>query len=191
MRLLITSILALLSTTLCANDLQSLTQTIEQMGSYSVEFSIEVDGFSQGGEYSVSGSGDDDLYQLNIATQTIVGNNRERTIYDGTNMEMIIERVDPSTPMIMSNPIAAFTSLDRLFDYRVVERNENNVTLELRPKDNNIVESVELELSDNLPRKITYRADGEELTIVIKSFTKGATENSEPSSDGYKVIDLR
>ncbi|MFR9650862.1 MAG: hypothetical protein SNG35_02410 [Rikenellaceae bacterium] len=196
-RYIITLILCIAASTIYANDgsnhLRSLTKAIEQMGSYSVVFSIEVDDFSQGGEYSVSVSGDDASYQLIVATQTIVGNNSERTIYDGTNKEKIIERVDPTTPMIMSNPIVAFTSLDALFDSTVVEQNEEIISLELRPKDNDIVESVILEMSatDKLPKKITYRADGEELSIVIKSFTRGATESNLPIAEGYKEIDLR
>lgn len=174
--------------------LKQLTRSIEEIESYRVLFTLELGDEALEGEYIVK---DGESYYLTAGTQRISGNSSEREIVDSYNHEIIRERVNSSTPMLMANPATAFLSLDKIFESKVVAHEESYINLELHPReDKSLFESVTLLLSatNYLPLRMIYRADGDEVVIAIDSFE--LFEGSLPSLNAeeleqYEVVDLR
>ncbi len=174
--------------------LKQLTRSIEEIESYRVLFTLELGDEALEGEYIVK---DGESYYLTAGTQRISGNSSEREIVDSYNHEIIRERVNSSTPMLMANPATAFLSLDKIFESKVVAHEESYINLELHPReDKSLFESVTLLLSatNYLPLRMIYRADGDEVVIAIDSFE--LFEGSLPTLDQtelekYEVVDLR
>ena len=173
--------------------LQSLTHSIERLGSYRVVFTLGVGDEELKGEYIVTKSGS---YYLTVGEQSIKGDGQEREIVDHYNREIIRERVDSSTPMLMANPASAFLSLDAIFDSTVIAEDQKSIDLKLLQKgDAPLFEGVDLRLSidDSLPLQINYLADGDEVNVSILSFENfsGELPTIDVDNEQYEIIDLR
>ncbi len=176
--------------------LRELSQSIEQLGRYEVNFILRVSEQASvsSGNYLV----DSQRYILSLSGFKIYGDNSLRYSVDQMNREVVIERMESSMPMIVVNPASAFVELDRYFNASVQKSDAAVIQIRLEPKRRStLVEGATLLLDaqSKLPREVIYLADGDEVRVVIESIV--STEQQIPMleeigyPDEYEVIDLR
>ncbi len=178
------------------SELKELSRVISKMEQYEVQFEINmgVGGAAQRGSYFV----DAERYILNIAPFLIYGDSGVRYTVDNNNLEIVIESVDESMPIIVSNPAMAFVALDSSFDAVVAEESAEEINLVLTPKAQKVlVDTIELKLDVKrmLPMAICYMADGEQIVVKIEKIAHSTQRIPQLEAltlpDGYEVMDLR
>lgn len=192
-RILYTLLLAImLPTTLLAESLVDMTSAIESLGSYEVSFTLESEGYGVEGNYAVDG----DKFYFKMDSQEIYGDSRERCTINHANREVVLESIEESVsaPMLIINPIQAFTMLGDDCEIVKVERSGDRVAIHLKPTldDGMILNSIlEVDEDSNLPISVTYFSDSESIKISVGEFAPRKKNLSLQYPEEYEVIDIR
>ncbi len=174
--------------------LNDMSAAIEQLGRYEARFTLSISG-SEGavdGYYIVDG----DKFFLSIADQQIYGDGAERCTINHNQREVVLERLpdDGSQPLVVVDPVAAFANLAREFEISDEVSNEYITYLKLTPKsDGGVVDnsSVEIDNVSHLPRRISYQADGEEVSLTISYIDSTDEQVTMSYPSEYEVLDIR
>ncbi len=197
-----------------AQMLSALSARIKAMGSYRVDFTVDVEGREITGWYVVSGN----RYRLVTPQAEVVCDGKVKYEISRENREVIIDRVNTADRNILSNPTRAFDLAGGGFTSSYVgERSVDEVlcdVLRLEPRvggdglsgndalgGSDALNGIELAVArkDGLPRAIVYSADGlsDDIHVSVNSFSAGATvENStfifdKKNYPGYEIVDFR
>lgn len=173
--------------------LARLQRTVEGMAGYRVDFEVEAEGRLFPGYYRVRG----DSYYMKLEQGEVYCDGKVRREIDPAKREIVVDVVDPTSRNILNNPTRAFSLLDGSFVHEMLSEEGETARLLLSPASaKGGISRVTLELNTRAmrPEKLIYEADGETITIRIRSF-RSETDPLPPFSaenyEGYELIDFR
>ena len=170
-----------------------LSQAMKALGGYAVRFTITVGDYKASGDYVVGG----ERYSLSLGNVEIYGDAMTRYEVDKSRREVVIDKVDPSSNNILSNPASAFDFIGDEYLAEVASESASSVTLTLTPRESaeqDGVISLTIDKKSALPKSIVYRPSGESIKVDIESVvsTSAAPKAYQPNSfDGFEIIDFR
>ncbi len=182
--------------------LESMSKSVKALGPYEVQFEMSVSG--QDGKYEGRYIVDENRYILYAADQVVYGDGKLRYTANDKDKELVIEKLESSTPMIIANPAQAFLELNRSLNSTVIGGyNDRMVSFTMTPKDSSLLfRSCFLTISryTNLPLFVSYETDEEHVSMRIVNFVAlnrpaGSVIvknlDSVPIPDGFEVLDIR
>ncbi len=178
--------------------LTRLSESIRSMENYEVAFTVEADGQSIKGNYTVSG----DKYYLAVAGSEVYCDGTTRYEVNRSNKEVTVDAVDHTSRNILTNPTRAFDFIGGDFVCSIISTRGDTVTLQLTPADKHKAAigtiTVDVNRQTALPRSLGYDADGTVVKISISSIEpmQGMVDMSMFTFDknnyrGYEIIDFR
>ena len=190
-------LLALASTALAdgrsADLLRRLQTMVEGMAGYRVDFAVEAEGRTFAGHYLVRGAS----YYMALGDAEVYCDGKVRYEVDPSKREVVVDVVDPTSRNILNNPTRAFSLLDGSFTHETLSESGGRATLRLTPVSRTAAISrlsLELDTQTLHPGKLVYDADGETVTILIRSFradTSPLKLFDTQNYPSYEVIDFR
>ncbi len=186
-----------------ASSLADMSKAIDELGRYEVFFILSINGGEEAvdGYYIVDG----ERFFLSIADQQIYGDGAQRCSINHHQREVVLERIpdNGSQPLVIVNPVSAFTELAEEFDVEEFVQTDGDVaedlssdvtTLHLTPKKADAIVAssrIEIDNTTNLPRSISYVAESDEVSLVIIKIEKTDEQFEVIYPEGYEVIDIR
>lgn len=153
--------------------LRKMNAEISSYKAYTVEFVVTVDdSFGEiDGELTVSG----DKFYMEVYGYEVFSDGKVQYTYNDEYNEVVIEKIDPSSTNILTNPSRFFRFDDNYFTHSYKERTGNTDIIELKPTGNDAGYSsltVSVDTRTNLPVKIIYALDGVQTNeIFIEKIT--------------------
>ncbi len=174
--------------TLGEKALAELSQRIKDLHSYESDLTLEMQGNTIKGSYSVTGED----YHIDLGSVEYFGVGDKR--YEVTHKieEIVVERADAGSNMILNNPTKAFDFVANDFE---VLLNQGTI-LTLKPKAGGVDLdriTIALDPKSQLPKTLLYEADGERVVVTFKGFKsrKSQLEGIDLNKyRHYEVVDL-
>lgn len=176
-----------------ADLLRRLQAMVEGMAGYRVDFAVEAEGHTFAGHYLVRG----ESYYMALGEAEVYCDGKVRYEVDPSKREIVVDVVDPASRNILNNPTRAFSLLDGSFTHETLSESGGKATLRLAPVSRTAgISRLSLELDTRTlhPGKLVYDADGEVVTIVIRSFRADSSplkRFEEKNYPSYELIDFR
>lgn len=172
--------------------LRSLSGRIRSLGRYAVAFTVEADGQSAAGWYTVGG----DSYYLRLADAEVYGDGRARYEVDNRRREVAVDRVDAASRNLLDNPTRAFDLVDDEFEAELLWERDGRAAVKLTPKVGAApsVVTVTLDTRTMRPLSLEYDFDGERIRILVRSLEaadKAPKEYDPAEYRTYETIDFR
>lgn len=172
--------------------LARLSAEIRALGNYGVSFTVEADGQSAAGFYSVGG----DRYYIRLGEAEVYCDGKVRYEVDHRRKEVSLDGVNAASRNILDNPTRAFDLVGDEFASELLWERDGLVAVKLTPKAEQALSAVTLTLDMQAmrPRSLEYDFDGERIRIIVRSLE--ASDKAPKSYDPaeyrtYEIIDFR
>lgn len=173
--------------------LKRVSAYFRSLGGYRVTFEVKTGEGLFPGHYSVDG----DRYYMVMGDAEVYGQGDTRYEVDNARREVVVDRVDTSSPNLLNNPTRAFDFVNDEFSAEVVGDTDGQMTVRLIPRARNAgISTIDLvvDRAAGKPRSVSYLFDGERIDIDLRSVT---AETVPPAAfdkskyAGYELIDFR
>ena len=172
--------------------LRALSGRIRSLGRYAAAITVESDGQSAAGRYTVDGDG----YNHRQGDAEVYGDGRVRYEVDNRRREVAVDRVDAASRNLLDNPTRAFDLVDDEFEAELLWERDGRAAVKLTPKAEAApcVVTVALDTRTMRPLSLEYDFDGERIRIVVRSLEavdKAPKEYDPAEYRTYETIDFR
>ncbi len=173
--------------------LQTVSQSVNQLGRYDANITIISGDNTLVGRYSVDG----DSYYIEVEQQKFFSDGKVKYEVNSELREVVIDVCADVQSNILDNPSRAFDFVDSSFEATILSAGETTQLLELKPTNEDIAIDtvfIEIDKESSLPRSISYEVDGDPIEIVITKISQReqAIESYSPDMYAdYEIIDFR
>ncbi len=180
-----------------AEVLRAMGERVASMGSYRIDFSLEMAGAENPSRGYCKVDGEKYVIGIDDIMQGCDG--ETLWVVSGVNREITLDSPSPQSRSLFDNPTRAFDFEDGLFEVTHFDAESADVwNITLRPAEGVLegIESVVLEVSrkTGLPTLLGYDMGGVSLFVRIEKFAPTKPEDGDfvrPEIEGYEVIDFR
>ncbi len=172
--------------------LRALSDRIRSLGRYAAAFTVEADGQTAAGYYTVVG----DRYYLRLADAEVYCDGKARYEVDNRRKEVAVDRVDAASRNILDNPTRAFDLVDDGFASELLWERDGRAAVKLTPEAGQPLSAVTVTVDTRTMRPVSleYDFDGERIRIAIRSIEAAdeAPKSYDPAQyRTYETIDFR
>ncbi len=172
--------------------LKELDARVAALGDYRVAFEVRAEGNVSTGTYSVSG----DRYHMHTDGYDVLSDGVTSWEVNHADREVLVDRVDPSSGNILTNPTRAFNFAPETFESAM---QGGEIVLTPREKGGSLKSIVlRLDPETGLPAELRYRQEGLQGEVVVRILrvSKGLPADTHFTFDkvrwkDYEVVDFR